>query len=152
MMQRVAVPLGLVLVLLVGAWLLWTRSPAELPRVETPPAPQIPTRTPTVAAPQAAAPEGEFRLAGTAVGQPGAWAAIESPDGSSNLYRLGDVVADLGEIVAIQSDHVVVRSDQGETRLRLKPAATATPDRRRLTNAERARSSTPRALDDTPRE
>lgn len=152
MMQRVAVPLGLVLVLLAGAWLLWTRPAADLPRADAPPVPLLPTHTPTAVAPRVEVPQGEFRLAGTAVGQPGAWAAIESPDGSSNLYRLGDVVAELGEIVAIQSDHVVVRSDQGETRLRLKPAATATPDRRRLTNAERLRPATPRTSDDTPRE
>ncbi len=157
MIQRNLIPAVLALALLTGAWLLWQRAtnrdrtakPTALSMTATP----APRATPTL---QLAERVSAFRLAGTAVGDPVSYAAIETVDGVSQLYRSDEIVPGLGRIVAIATDHVVVvGTDGAELELRLRPAATPTRDRRRLNPTPTAAGAdlTPTALpalDDTP--
>jgi len=149
-MQRLVVPLALTLTLAAGAWLLWNRI-AAAPGA---PKPHVATATPTPTATQApaATPIQAFRLAGTAVGDPTSWAAIEHPDGSSGLYRTGEEIPGLGLIVAIHTNYIVIAGRDEEFRLNVMPAPTPTPDRRRWSgDAGLTPTATP-GSDDTPRE
>lgn len=131
MIQRILVPILLGAALASGAWLLYQRTQIQpLPLAATPS--PTPASTATPPQPVAAEVDGSFRLAGTAVGDPTSYAAIELPDGTSHLYRADSDVPGLGRLVAIHPDRVVLRGPDGETTLTLKPAATATADRRRL--------------------
>lgn len=95
----------------------------------------------TAAAPAVAGPPPGYRLAGLAVGHPTSFAAIEFPDGNSHLYRVGSKVPGLGRIAAITEAGATIEGEHGRFTLHLKPAATATPDRRR--RGERAAGPTP---------
>jgi hypothetical protein len=154
MIQRVVLPVALAAALLAGAWLLWSRA-ARLPQPLAPPAPTA-TSSPVRSEPSPTAEPvnsgSEFRLSGTAVGDPASYAAIEAPDGTSRLYRDGETVAGLGRIAAVHTDRVIVVDSAGESLvLRLKPAPTPTPERRR-TSVDGATPTVSPARDDTPRE
>ncbi len=142
MIQRILVPLLLGAALASGAFLLYQRLQH---RPEPPAATPTPTAvpTPTEPAPVAAEPESTFRLAGTAVGDPTSYAAIELPDGTSHLYRSGDEIPNLGRLQEILPDRVVVQSPTGAITLSLKPAATPTSDRRRLKSDPRPTPEAP---------
>lgn len=130
MIQRLLLPAALGAALLVGAWLLWTRA-TPAPRPAAPPtATAAATASPAPSPTEPVGAEG-FRVSGTAVGEPTSYAAVESPDGSSRLYRGDETVPGLGRIAAIHTDRIVVVRPSGETLvLRLKPAPTPTRDRR----------------------
>jgi len=143
MIQRFVIPAILAVALVAGAWLLWHRA-ASLP------APAQPTPVPSATAtPATVAAEPEpsaFRLAGTAVGEPVSFAAIEFPDGMSHLYRDDEVVPGLGRIVGIHPDHVMFRDDEGKSlRLFLQPAPSPTPERRLLNEPESTAATRPAA-------
>lgn len=157
MIQRILIPAVLAVALFAGAWLLWRRvtkldstaKPTAIAATATP----APRATVT---PQLAERGSEFRLAGTAVGDPVSYAAIETADGVSHLYRSDEVVPGLGRIASIATDHVViVGADGAELEMRLRPAATPTHDRRRLNPTPTAAGAdltppAPSAGDDTP--
>ena len=157
MIQRVVLPVLLGIALLVGVLTLWQRGPRG---VEPPPRPS-PTASFSPASPQptptpAVVAESGYRLAGTAVGDPVSYAAIEDPDGESHLYRSDEEIPGLGRISEIHEDRIVIlQASQGSLTLRLKPAATPTLERRRLNGEASAPAATPTerpAPDDTPRE
>lgn len=157
MIQRILIPAVLAIALFAGAWLLWQRT-TNRDRIAKPTAlAAISTPTPrATASPQLSERGSAFRLAGTAVGDPVSYAAIETSDGVSHLYRSDETVPGLGRIASIATDHVVVvGTDGAELELRLRPAATPTRDRRRLNPTPTAAGAdlTPTALparDDTP--
>jgi hypothetical protein len=152
-MQRAAVPLLVLLVLGAAVWWLWTTRPQ-------PPLRAAATQTPAAVAqavtpgPSSEPPAG-YRLAGLAVGEPESFAAIELPDGSSHLYRVDANVPGLGRVVAITNAGAAIEGEHGNFTLKLKPAATQTPDRRRV-NGEAEPATTPTARpgdrDDTAHE
>jgi len=154
MIQRVVLPVVLAAALLTGAWLLWSRA-ARLPQPAAQPSPTA-TSSPDRSEPSPTAEPvhsgGDFRLSGTAVGDPTSYAAIEAPDGTSRLYRDGETVAGLGRIAAVHTDRVIVVDPAGESLvLRLKPAPTPTREQRRISADGATRTVSP-ARDDTPRE
>lgn len=151
-MQRTLLPLFLLLLLGLAVWGLWSTRPQ--PDIEP-----RPEATPTVAAveptqaPRSAGPPPGYRLAGLAVGDPTSYAAIELPDGSSHLYRVDSDVPGLGRVTAINHAGAEIETENGTFTLQLQPAATATPDRRRI-NGEGSREPTtppklPEDRDDT---
>lgn len=151
MIQRILVPILLGAALASGAWLLYQRTQSTPTPAEVAPSPTpVPTATPVAAV--AVEVEGQFRLAGTAVGDPTSYAAIELPDGTSHLYRADSDVPGLGKLVEIYPDRVVLHGPEGETTLSLKPAATATSDRRRLKSASTPPPEARSDSDDIPLE
>lgn len=133
MRSRQALGFALLLLLVVGGsgWWLWRR----LTRVVAPASPaaitaSAPSRPPltrsATGTPTSPAPAG-YRLAGVAIGEPESFAVVESPNGSTALYRLNDEVSGLGQLVRIEAERVVVRAEKEQFELWLSPAATATP-------------------------
>lgn len=97
--------------------------------------------TPTLAPPSA--PPG-YRLAGVAMGGDTSYAAIESPGGSTGLYRLQADVPGLGKLVRIEGERVIVRVAAGEFEMWVAPAPTPsfTPTRRRTPRLTPTRAAT----------
>jgi len=62
-----------------------------------------------------------------------AYAAIESPGGSTGLYRLQATVPGLGKLVRIEGERVIVSVESGDFEMWVAPAPTPsfTPTRRR---------------------
>ena len=129
-MQR-AVPLLLLVVLGVTAWWLWATRSQRVPQ-KIDPTPTTVADAPARESPAAAGPPPGFRLSGLAVGEPESFVAIELPDGKSQLYRVDSEVPGLGRIVEITESGAAIEGEEGRFTLQLKPAATATPDRRRV--------------------
>ena len=145
-MQRAALPLIVLLVLGTAVWLLWTTRPQT-------PSEHAPTQTPAAEAAAATAPPSSepatgYRLAGLAVGDPESFAAIELPDGTSHLYRVDSEVPGLGRVVAITNAGADIEGEHGTFTLKLKPAATPTPDRRRINGETGSPPTTPPARPD----
>lgn len=107
------------------AFVLWRL--ADVPAVRTAATPTAteapPTATPTPT--PLRAPAG-YRLAGVAVGDLESYAVIETPGGTSVLYRLGAAVPGLGRLVRIEPERVVVAAEAGEFELWIAPAPTPT--------------------------
>lgn len=144
-MPRALLPLALLAIALATTWWLWVHAPAPRPVVAPTPAPATPL--PTASLPPVVTEEAHgFRLAGTAVGDSNSYAAVELPDGSSNLYRMGAEIPGLGQLTEIAADHVVIDSDDGQSVLWVKPAATSTPDRRRLGREPARAAATPSSV------
>lgn len=128
------------LAVVICAW-LWTRrtppvvelAPATPTTVAAPTEPPAPTEEPIV----------EVRLAGTAILANEASAIIEFPDGTSGFFQVGDQVSDVGTIAQIRDGLVVLTSSDGDVTLRVQPAATGTPDRRRVKGQPTAAETTP---------
>jgi hypothetical protein len=137
-MQRM-IPLLLVIVLGVAVWWLWTMRPQPVSQAMAP-TPTAVSKAAGKDTPIAGPPPG-FRLSGLAVGEPESFVAIELPDGKSQLYRLDGDVPGLGRIVEITESGAVIEGENGRFTLQLKPAATVTPDRRRI-NGEEAEGET----------
>lgn len=140
-MQRTLLPLGIAIAVIVAVAWLWAHRPQSAQTAPPPitpattPATPVPTSTPDVL--------GRYRLAGTAVGDEDSWAAIELPDGASNLYRIGAMVPGLGRIESIDHDHVILTGKSGELTLPLKPAPSVTPDQRKVGSAPKRAAVTP---------
>jgi Type II secretion system protein C len=123
-----ALATSLAVVLLLGLWLLHraphdAEVPTPVPTAATPAEP-LPTATPGLAAPPAAA--HGYRLAGTVVGDM-TYAIIEDPHGVNQLYRPGQTVPGLGQITAIDADRVMLAGSDSTFALQLAPAPTGTP-------------------------
>ncbi|HYD49635.1 MAG TPA: type II secretion system protein N [Terriglobales bacterium] len=143
-MPRAFAPLAILLVALLAVWWLWAVSPPP------PAAPPLAAPSPLAPSPTAPAAQAEdersriYRLAGVAVGTV-SYAAIELPDGSSNLYRQGAEILGLGTLSEVHTDHVVIASADGPMVLQLKPAPSPTSDPRRLGPAARRTVIRPQA-------
>jgi hypothetical protein len=144
-MQRAALPLLVLVVLAFTVWLLWTTRPQTQSQPAPTPVPDVAAADTPAAASEA--PPG-FRLAGLAVGDPQSYAAIELPDGSSHLYRVDSDVPGLGRVVAITNAGAAIEGEHGKFTLKLKPAATPTPDRRRINGEAGNAATTPSARPD----
>lgn len=85
-----------------------------------------------------------YRLAGTVVGDL-AYAIIESPDGTNQLYRPGQMVPGLGEVQSVEADRIVVAGGEGLLTLSLAaaPTGTATRARPRPTDVPPLQAATP---------
>lgn len=146
-MQRAGLPLLVLLVLGIAVWGLWTtRSQSPVNPLPAPTSAVAPVAEATSAA-TAEAPPG-FRLAGLAVGDPASYAAIELPDGTSHLYRVDSDVPGLGRVVAITNAGADIEGEHGTFTLKLRPAATPTPDRRRINGESSSPPTMPPARPD----
>ena len=102
--QRVVLWILLAFLLGMAGVFLWRRAerqsaPAPTPAPTLTPSPAPPTSTPTAVA----APPG-YRLAGTAMGGPTAYAAIEAPGGNMSLYKRNTEIPDtLNDIPGVTS-------------------------------------------------
>ena len=147
-MQRAGLPLLVLLVLGIAVWGLWaTRSQSPESPVPAPTSAAAPAAEATSASTTVEAPPG-FRLAGLAVGDPTSFAAIELPAGSSHLYRVDSDVPGLGRVVAITNAGADIEGEHGTFTLKLRPAATPTPDRRRINGESGSPPTTPPARPD----
>jgi hypothetical protein len=146
MQSRQALGFALLLLLVVGVsgWWLWSRlarvvapaSPAARPAGGPVEPTQARSATGTPAHP---APAG-YRLAGVALGEPESFAVIESPNGSTALYRLKNEVSGLGQLVRIEAERVVVSGEKDQFELWLSAAMTATPT---VARAQKSPAATP---------
>ena len=115
-------------VLLAGT-LLFCRQPnftRTRPASASPPA-ATSTPPPTATATAASDVAREYRLAGVAVGGPGAYAVIANPDGQTALYRPGDEVPGLGRLLRVEEKRAIISSSRGDVEFRIRRAPTATP-------------------------
>lgn len=95
------------------------------PQSETPaftPTPLPALTTPPIASPTPL----RHRLAGVAQGKV-CYAAVEGPDGSSGLYRVGEEIPGLGRLLAVDRDGAVIEQANGPLRLRVAPGPTSSP-------------------------
>lgn len=144
-MQR-SLPVLVLLLLGVAVWWLWTTRPQPGDETSAAPTPTAQATVPTAEVMASGPPPG-YRLAGLAIGEPQSFAAIELPDGNSRLYRLESDVPGLGRVVAITPRGVEIEAENGRFTLQLKPAATATPDPRRVNGAAGEPTAPPRLPD-----
>ncbi len=130
--RALAALLALLAALLVlAAWFLW---PAASPPPAVIGATRTPTPAPATPAPEAAAAPthaaGAYRLAGVAAGNDFQVAVFESPDGQTEMYRVGDTIPGLGKLVRVEERRAVVTGEHGDVDFTIRPAPTPSPDLR----------------------
>ena len=147
---RLALLLG---ALAITVLLLWWRVSNRMSSADrVGPATQTPTVTPTPTTPSRSPTPVLHRLAGVARGRV-EYAAVEGPDGTSQLYRLGDEVPGLGRLARVDRNSATINGPSGEIRLRVAPAPTAsvTPTRRATWTAPAGPiTPTPRSVQPAP--
>jgi hypothetical protein len=128
MTSRSAITLAAVAlaVVLVGLWLLFP-GPAE-ESSSRPTATPSPTPTVATAASPAATPgpPAGYRLAGVAGGDERSFVAVELPDGSTELFRLGADVPGLGRLVRIEEKRATFEGADGAFSMQVGPKPTPT--------------------------
>lgn len=154
-MSRTLAPITLLVIALAAVCWLWAHAPEPASAPTPVPTARVEPTAPLPAAEATLPLERLYRLAGVALGDPVSYAAVEAPDGSSNLYRQGAEIIGLGRLDEIHPDHVVITSENGRIELPLKPAPSPTAEHRRLGRAPK-RTATPASellppadLDDT---
>jgi hypothetical protein len=148
-MIRLLPALAVLLLAIAATWHIARRT-AEPPPAAPTAAPPVPTQTPTAApspAVAAATPGPAYRLAGTVVGDV-QFAVIEAPDGSNELYALGDDVPGLGKLVAIGPRSATFENSEG--RFDMPLIAAPTPTRRAGAAAANDEEDTDGGLDELP--
>lgn len=105
-------------------WML-TGKTNEAPAPTPSPPPQATSVTVPPAAARSTASRSGYRLAGTVVGD-AMYAVIEQPDGTNDLYRMGQEVPGLGRLVDLGADRATFEASDGRIELQLAPASTPT--------------------------
>jgi hypothetical protein len=109
---------------IVGLWRLFA-GPARETRVSRPATPS-PTRQAAAASPPATpGPAEGYRLAGVAGGEERSFVAVELPDGSTELFRLGDDVPGLGRLTRVEDKRATFEGTDGAFSMQV--AAKPTP-------------------------
>lgn len=125
MTRRLAALIAAALALLLVAWVIRVRittlravgpSPADIVTTR----PTVPSASPS---PSPSPPPVAQRLAGIVVGSR-RYAVVEQPDGTSELYQLGEQIPGLGRLVAVEPSVATFEGRDGLIRLVIAPAPT----------------------------
>ena len=135
--------LAAVMALVAAALLAWIITHPAAPQTSAPPA--AATSSPTGAATATVAPTvvPGYRLAGTALGLRGRYAVFEAPDGTTEMYRVGEEVPGLGTLQKVGDVDAVLATSAGEMRFQVRPAPTKVAEN--TPTVKRARTPSPQS-------
>lgn len=116
--------LAAVMALVAAALLAWILTHPSSETSAPPAAASSPTVAATATAAAAATVVPGYRLAGTALGLRGRYAVFEAPDGTTEMYRVGEEVPGLGTLQRVGDVDAVLLTSSGEMRFQVRPAPT----------------------------
>lgn len=116
--------LAAVMALVAAALLAWILTHPSSQTSAPPAAASSPTVAATATAAAAATVVPGYRLAGTALGLRGRYAVFEAPDGTTEMYRVGEEVPGLGTLQRVGDVDAVLLTSSGEMRFQVRPAPT----------------------------